>query len=255
MATLVSVTQDTATAPPLAIDAKPVTVLSGSVAFVPTWDGGNPTLVSIISPVLLVPIRSNLVFESRAAFEGDFQRRNGNSGDFTGAITKSLDYMELDYAANRYITVTAGRFLTPFNIFNERLYPNWIRNTQTDPDIGGHAFDNQSLEHGIGQRIEESVAGHGQPDRQLRRREREDKINDRENEISGSGDGRTREAVAELAGRPGEQCEHDVEDQSQQWRFRCWNADISGAQNEEHVTGISQRKQCDHGQHVIEAAR
>ena len=31
--------------------------------------------------------------------------------------------------------MTAGRFLTPLNIFNERLYPNWIRNTQTDPLI------------------------------------------------------------------------------------------------------------------------
>jgi len=75
------------------------------------------------------------VFESRAAFEGDFQRRNGTSGDFTGAINKSLDYMEVDWIANRYLTLTAGRFLTPFNIFNERLYPNWIRNTQTDPLI------------------------------------------------------------------------------------------------------------------------
>ncbi len=43
--------------------------------------------------------------------------------------------MELDYIANRYGTLTVGRFLTPFNIFNERLYPNWIRNTQTDPLI------------------------------------------------------------------------------------------------------------------------
>jgi len=85
--------------------------------------------------VLLVPIGRNAIFESRAAFEGDFQRRNGNSGDFTGAVQKSLEYMELDYIASRYVTVTAGRFLTPFNIFNERLYPNWIRNTQTDPLI------------------------------------------------------------------------------------------------------------------------
>jgi hypothetical protein len=135
IASLVCVAQNTATAPPLAIDAKPVPVLSADIAFVPTWDSGNPTLVSIISPVLLVPLGSNLVFESRAAFEGDFQRRNGNSGDFTGAVQKSLDYMELDYIANRYVTVTAGRFLTPFNIFNERLYPNWIRNTQSDPLI------------------------------------------------------------------------------------------------------------------------
>ena len=121
--------------PPTVSDAKPVPVLSGGVAFVPTWEAGNPTLVSIVSPVLVAPLGSNLIFESRAAFEGDFQRRNGNSGDFTGAIQKSLDYLELDYLANRYITVTAGRFLTPFNLFNERLYPNWIRNTQTDPLI------------------------------------------------------------------------------------------------------------------------
>jgi hypothetical protein len=114
---------------------KPVPILSGYAAFVPTWDAGDPTLVSIISPVVLVPVSSNVVFESRAAFEGDFQRRNGNAGDFTGAIDKSIDYMQLDFLAGRYLTITAGRFLTPFNIFNERLYPNWIRDTQTDPLI------------------------------------------------------------------------------------------------------------------------
>src|SRR5690348_8011772 len=84
-------------------EPKPIPVLSGGAAFVPTWDSGNPTLVSIVSPVLLVPIRSNLIFESRAEFEGDFQRRNGNSGDFTGAIDKSLEYAEFDDIVNKYV--------------------------------------------------------------------------------------------------------------------------------------------------------
>ena len=35
----------------------------------------------------------------------------------------------------RYLTITAGRFLTPFGIFNERLYPVWIRFLQPDPLI------------------------------------------------------------------------------------------------------------------------
>lgn len=118
-----------------AAEANPVPVLSGGAAFVPTWDSGNPVLVSIISPVLLVPVERNLIFESRAAFEGDFVRRNGNSGDFTGRVEKTLEYAEFDYIGNKYVTFTVGRFLTPFNIFNERLYPNWIRNTQTDPLI------------------------------------------------------------------------------------------------------------------------
>lgn len=121
--------------PPIANDARSIPVLSGGVAFVPTWDAGQPTLVSIVSPVMVAPLGDNLTVESRGAFEGDFQRRYGNSGDFTGAVNKSLDYLQLDYTGNRYVTVSAGRFLTPFNIFNERLYPNWIRNTQTDPLI------------------------------------------------------------------------------------------------------------------------
>ena len=126
--------QDTGAAVPFA-DVKPVPVFSGGIAFVPSWDGGKPALDSIVAPVLLVPLGNNFVMESRAEFEGNFQRRNGNTGDFSGGIDKSLDYAELDYIGNRYVTVTLGRFLAPFNIFNERLYPAWIRNSQTDPLI------------------------------------------------------------------------------------------------------------------------
>ena len=48
-------------------------------------------------------------------------------------MTKHVDYAQLDYIASPYITITAGRFLTPFGIFNERLYPVWIRFLQPDP--------------------------------------------------------------------------------------------------------------------------
>ena len=41
----------------------------------------------------------------------------------------------MDYIANSHLTITFGRFLTPFNIFNERLYPIWIRSLQQDPLI------------------------------------------------------------------------------------------------------------------------
>ncbi|HEX8817290.1 MAG TPA: hypothetical protein VF753_17485 [Terriglobales bacterium] len=138
--------------PPVTGDPAPAPVLSGYAAFVPTWDAGSPTLVSIVSPVLLVPIGNNFLLESRGAFEGDFQRRDGTTGDFTGAIQKTLDYGQIDYIGNPYVTATAGRFLTPFNIFNERLYPNWIRDTQTDPlilPIGTGSDDGFMLRGGI----------------------------------------------------------------------------------------------------------
>jgi hypothetical protein len=114
--------------------AATVPVLSGGVAFVPFVQGGQTTLVSIFSPVVLVPLGDNWLIESRAAFEGDFVRRDG-TGPFGGEVEKSLEYLQLDYIANSHLTVTVGRFLTPFGIYNERLYPVWIRDLQADPVI------------------------------------------------------------------------------------------------------------------------
>lgn len=113
-------------------DPEPVPVLSGGMAFVPTVQGGQTTLASVIAPVLLVPIGDKWLIESRITFEGDFQRQDG-AGPFVGPVQKQIDYAEVDYIANPYLTVTAGRFLTPFGIYNERLYPVWVRNLQTEP--------------------------------------------------------------------------------------------------------------------------
>ena len=59
-------------------------------------------------------------------FEGEFERP-GDGQPYGGKVEKDLDYLQADYIANRYVTITAGRFLTPFGIYNERLYPIWIR--------------------------------------------------------------------------------------------------------------------------------
>ena len=58
--------------PPVTEDARPVPVLSGGVAFIPTWDAGQPTLVSIVSPVVLVPLGSNFILESRGHSKATF---------------------------------------------------------------------------------------------------------------------------------------------------------------------------------------
>ncbi len=114
--------------------APTVPIVSGGVAFVPFVQGGRTTLVSIFSPVVLVPLGDKWLIESRGAFEGDFTRRDG-TGPFGGKVKKSLEYLQVDYIANPHLTVTVGRFLTPFGIYNERLYPVWIRDLQADPII------------------------------------------------------------------------------------------------------------------------
>ncbi len=113
---------------------KPVPILTGNAGTFSFVTGGQNLIDTQINPVLLVPLGARWLVESRVAFEGQFQRPLGG-GPYEGPVTKHIDYAELDYIANPYVTITAGRFLTPFGIFNERLYPCWIRALQPDPLI------------------------------------------------------------------------------------------------------------------------
>jgi hypothetical protein len=113
---------------------KPIPVLSGTAGTFSFVTAGQQQLNAQINPVLLVPLGDHWLVESRAEFQGVFQRPPGG-GPYGGPVGKNLDYLEADYIANPYVTVTLGRFLTPFGIFNERLYPIWIRSLQQDPLI------------------------------------------------------------------------------------------------------------------------
>jgi hypothetical protein len=113
---------------------KPVPILTGTAGTFSFVTAGQQQLNAQINPLLLLPLGDHWLVESRAEFQGVFQRPSGG-GPYGGPVGKNLDYLEADYIANRYVTFTLGRFLTPFGIFNERLYPIWIRSLQQDPLI------------------------------------------------------------------------------------------------------------------------
>jgi hypothetical protein len=113
---------------------KPVPILSGSAGYFNFVTAGQNQVDAQINPVLLVPLGERWLVEARAEFEGAFQRPDGG-GPYGGEVSKNLDYLQADFIANPHVTVTMGRFLTPFGIFNERLYPIWIRSLQQDPLI------------------------------------------------------------------------------------------------------------------------
>lgn len=115
-------------------DDKPIPILTGNAGALNYVTGGHDLIDTQINPVLLLPLGDRWLIESRAEFEGQFQRPPGG-GPFGGPVNKHVDYAQVDFIATPYLTVTAGRFLTPFGVFNERLYPVWIRFLQADPLI------------------------------------------------------------------------------------------------------------------------
>jgi len=130
----------------------------------PSVTAGQMLLDVQFNPVLLVPVGERWLVESRGEFEGEFQRAPGGNS-FGGPVNKHLDYLQADYIANPYMTVTAGRFLTPFGIFNERLYPMWIRALQPDPlilPIATATSDGATLRGGfpVGARANLNYAGY-----------------------------------------------------------------------------------------------
>jgi len=113
----------------------PIPILTGNAGFFTNVVAGKTEIVSEINPVVLVPLGDHWLIEARGEFEGDFQRKDWGDGPYGGQVGKELDYLQADYIANPYVTVTVGRFLTPFGIYNERLYPIWIRDLQSTPLI------------------------------------------------------------------------------------------------------------------------
>ena len=113
---------------------KPVPVLQTSAAFQTVFEAGEAHIHPLLTTVLLVPFGERWLFEARGTFESDLAQQPGESG-FHGVLQKEEEYAQLDFIASPYLTVTVGRFLTPFGIFNERLYPVWIRNLASDPLI------------------------------------------------------------------------------------------------------------------------
>jgi hypothetical protein len=112
-------------------------IISGGVQYLNTTTGGATVFQPVIAPVVAVPIGDRWLIESRATFDEVIFRENGTSGPWHALTFSSVDYLQLDFVANSHLTIVVGEFLTPFNIYNERLSPVWIHNLADAPLIAG----------------------------------------------------------------------------------------------------------------------
>jgi len=78
-------------------------------------EGESSTFTAGLAPIFLWELSDRLFFEGELTLElKDTETEVG------------LEYAQLTYLLNDYITVGAGKFLTPFDQFPERLHPPWI---------------------------------------------------------------------------------------------------------------------------------
>ena len=75
-----------------------------------------------ISPILMYKQSDRLFFESE--FEGEYE---------DGEFEWGLEYADMSYVLNKYMTIRAGKFLLPFGTFMEKLHPAWINSMATKP--------------------------------------------------------------------------------------------------------------------------
>jgi hypothetical protein len=112
-----------------------IPIISGGAGFLTATRGDNTFFQPVVAPVLVVPFGEKWLVESRADLRGFISRENGSTGPYQGQFFATLEYLQLDYNANSHLTITAGRFLTPFGIFNERISAIWINKFQDAPAI------------------------------------------------------------------------------------------------------------------------
>jgi hypothetical protein len=108
----------------------PIPVMTGSVGYFTKVTAGQIQDIPSISPLLLVPVGDNWLIEAKGSFSDTWRDKKGEYG---ASLGYGLSYGQIDYIANRYMTVVGGRFVAPFGIYGERLAPNWIRNFQATP--------------------------------------------------------------------------------------------------------------------------
>lgn len=118
--------------------------------------GEDSTFDAGFNPIFLWELNDRLFFEGQIEFALETPEGAGSSETET-----ELEYANMNYTINDYMTVGAGKFLVPFGIFNERLHQDWINKLPDRPLI----YDDEvgiAQESSIGAYLKGAIPYHAQ---------------------------------------------------------------------------------------------
>ena len=88
------------------------------------------------NPIFLYQMQDNILASAELEFE--------HGGDEI-----AVEYAQLDFIWNDYVTITAGKFLVPFGAFNRRLHPGWISKVPGRPHSNSQVVPTGWSETGV----------------------------------------------------------------------------------------------------------
>ena len=112
-----------------------VPIISGGAGLFAARQGDVNMFQPVIAPVITIPLADRWLIETRVDIREVLSRPNGPTSDYQGQFFGTIEYLQADFNVNSHVTVTGGRFLTPFGLFNERISPIWINKFQDAPFI------------------------------------------------------------------------------------------------------------------------
>lgn len=85
-------------------------------------ENSDSSFIAGFNPIFLWKLSDQLFIKSELELE------------LEGSSTKiALEYLDMSYVVNDYLTITAGKFLTPLSYFKENLHPAWINKLPKQP--------------------------------------------------------------------------------------------------------------------------
>jgi hypothetical protein len=97
-------------------------MVTGDIASGITFTKDASSFFAGIAPIFLWKPADRLAVEAEFETELDGQSTMIN-----------LEYADVAYTINRYMTIRAGKFLSPFGIYQDRLHPEWINKLPSIP--------------------------------------------------------------------------------------------------------------------------
>jgi hypothetical protein len=106
-------------------------LITGVFSYQTEFEPGTQTLSPEFDPIILIPLGSKVLFESEFGMATDVTRDHGVWGP--AVVDHGVEYAQLNFIVHPNLTITAGRFLTPFGIYRERIHPMWVRKLPGEP--------------------------------------------------------------------------------------------------------------------------